>query len=103
VTWLDLRTCRKATLLIAIVLLATEKLGRYFPGRTFWTYVMMYAIARLIIEQFRGDPRGTVFGVMSTAQAMALVLLPISAAMLLSLRRESEPRRGIDHRPQLRW
>jgi phosphatidylglycerol:prolipoprotein diacylglycerol transferase len=81
-----------ATLLIAVLLLATEKLGRYFPGRTFWTYMMLYAIARLIIEQFRGDPRGTVFGLISTAQAMALVLIPMSAAMLLSLRRESEPR-----------
>lgn len=78
-----------ATLLIAVLLLSTEKLGRYFPGRTFWTYVMLYGVSRLIIEQFRGDPRGTVFGLMSTAQAMTLVLIPLSAAMLLSLRRET--------------
>ncbi|HEV8657856.1 MAG TPA: prolipoprotein diacylglyceryl transferase family protein [Thermoanaerobaculia bacterium] len=77
-----------ATLLIAVTLVVTEKLGRYFPGRTFWTYMLLYAIARPAIEPFRGDPRGTVFGLMSTAQGMALVLIPISAVMLLSLRKE---------------
>jgi prolipoprotein diacylglyceryltransferase len=72
-----------------VVLLATERLGRYFPGRTFWTYMMLYAIARLVIEQFRGDPHGTLFGLVSTAQAIALVLIPISIAMLLSLARST--------------
>jgi phosphatidylglycerol:prolipoprotein diacylglycerol transferase len=79
-----------AALLIAVVLLATEKLGRYFPGRTFWTYMILTATSRIVLEHFRGNPRGTVLGV-STAQAMMLVLIPISAAMLIALRTKSWP------------
>jgi phosphatidylglycerol:prolipoprotein diacylglycerol transferase len=81
-----------AAIVIAGVLLATEKLGRYFPGRTFWTYMILTATARLILEPFRGHPRGTVLGALSTAQAMMLVLIPISAAMLLALRTRVLPK-----------
>src|SRR5438045_62984 len=37
-----------AELLILIVLLTTEKKGRSFPGRTFWLYMLLYAISRFI-------------------------------------------------------
>jgi phosphatidylglycerol:prolipoprotein diacylglycerol transferase len=56
-----------AELLILLVLLATERRGRPFPGRTFWLYMILYAVSRYIIEFFRGDPRGVIFGV-STSQ-----------------------------------
>src|SRR5919109_7236 len=49
-----------AELLILIVLLTTERKGRPYPGRTFWFYMLMYAISRFIIEFFRDDPRGMV-------------------------------------------
>src|SRR5437660_324618 len=39
-----------AELLILIVLLTTEKKGRPFPGRTFWLYMLLYAISRFSIE-----------------------------------------------------
>ena len=39
-----------AELLILIVLLVTERKGRPFPGRTFWLYMLLYAISRFIIE-----------------------------------------------------
>src|SRR5919201_2930727 len=42
-----------AELLILIVLLATEKRGRPYPGRTFWLYMILYAISRYIIEFYR--------------------------------------------------
>ena len=48
-----------AELLILIVLLATERKGRPFPGRTFWLYMLLYAVSRFIIEFYRGDTRGT--------------------------------------------
>ena len=54
-----------AELLILGVLLATERRGRGFPGRTFWLYMFLYAVSRFVIEIYRGDPRGTVFGVLS--------------------------------------
>jgi len=75
-----------AELLILIVLLATERRGRRFAGRTFWLYMILYAISRYIIEFFRGDPRGVVFG-MSTSQFISLLLGPLAIAMLIWLRR----------------
>src|SRR5216110_46581 len=49
-----------AEFLILIFLLATEKAGRRFAGRTFWLYMLLYAISRYVIEYYRDDPRGTV-------------------------------------------
>ena len=59
-----------AELLILIALLTTEKRGRPFAGRTFWAYMLLYAISRYIIEFYRGDPRGSLFG-MSTSQVIS--------------------------------
>ena len=75
-----------AELLILVLLLATEKRGRHFPGRTFWAYMLLYAVSRYIIEIYRGDPRGEMFG-MSTSQFISLVLAPLSLAMLIWLSR----------------
>ena len=65
-----------AELLILGVLLAAERRGRGFPGRTFWAYMFLYAVSRFVIEFYRGDPRGTVFGVLSTSQFISVVLAP---------------------------
>ena len=75
-----------AELVILLFLLATERRGRYFPGRTFWSYMLLYAISRYIVEIYRGDPRGEIFG-MSTSQFISLVLAPLSIAMLVWLSR----------------
>lgn len=75
-----------AELLILIVLLTTEKKGRPFAGRTFWLYMLLYAISRYIIEIYRGDPRGTVF-MFSTSQFISVVLAPLAVAMLVWLSR----------------
>jgi phosphatidylglycerol:prolipoprotein diacylglycerol transferase len=80
-----------AELLILGVLLATERRGRTFPGRTFWAYLLLYAISRFVIEFYRGDPRGMVFG-LSTSQFVSLLIGPLSIAMLLWLgRRPTTP------------
>src|SRR5687767_7557929 len=76
-----------AELLILGVLLLTERRGRPFPGRTFWGYMFLYAVSRYIIENYRGDPRGTVFGIFSTSQFISVVLAPLSLAMLIWLSR----------------
>src|SRR5687768_7747870 len=55
-----------AGLLILAMLLGIERRGRPFAGRTFWLYMLLYAISRYIIEFYRGDPRGEMFG-MSTS------------------------------------
>ena len=76
-----------AALLILGLLLATERRGRPFPGRTFWSYMFLYAISRYIIEMYRGDPRGTVFDIFSTSQFISVVLAPLSLVMLVWLSR----------------
>src|SRR5712691_3657157 len=66
-----------AELLILIVLLVTERKGRPFPGRTFWLYMLLYAVSRFVIEFYRGDERGAV-GVFSTSQFISLLLAPLA-------------------------
>ena len=68
------------------VLLATERSGRRLAGRTFWLYMVLYAISRCIVEVFRGDPRGALLG-FSTSQFISLVLEPLAIAMLIWLSR----------------
>jgi phosphatidylglycerol:prolipoprotein diacylglycerol transferase len=79
-----------AELLILVVLLATERKGRPFPGRTFWLYILLYGIPRFIIEFFRGDDRGMILGV-STSQFVSLVAIPLAVAVLLRLRNRALP------------
>jgi phosphatidylglycerol---prolipoprotein diacylglyceryl transferase len=76
-----------AELLIMTVLLLTERRGRPFPGRTFWLYMLLYAISRYIVEIYRGDERGMILGV-STSQFVSILIVPLSIIMLLRLRRK---------------
>jgi phosphatidylglycerol:prolipoprotein diacylglycerol transferase len=80
-----------AELLILVLLLATERRGRPFPGRTFWAYMFLYAVSRYVIEMYRGDPRGVVLG-FSTSQFISLVLVPLSIGMLIYLSRTTPER-----------
>ena len=79
-----------AEALILILLLATEGRGRRFAGRTFWLYMLLYAMSRYIIEIFRGDPRGTVL-IFSTSQFVSVILIPLALAMLIYLGRRESP------------
>jgi phosphatidylglycerol:prolipoprotein diacylglycerol transferase len=76
-----------AALVILVLLLVTERRGRPFPGRTFWSYIFLYAVSRYAIEIYRGDPRGTVLGIWSTSQFISLLLVPLSVGMLFWLSR----------------
>lgn len=80
-----------AALLILGGLLLAERRGRGFAGRTFWTYLLLYPTARFIIEFYRGDPRGTVFDLVSTSQFVSLLLIPTSIVMLIVLGRSGTP------------
>jgi phosphatidylglycerol---prolipoprotein diacylglyceryl transferase len=79
-----------AELVILIVLMLTERKRQPFAGRTFWLYILLYAISRYIIEIFRGDERGTV-GIFSTSQFISIILAPLAVAMLVYLARRKEP------------
>src|SRR4051812_48844324 len=88
-----------AELLILGFLLALERKGRPYPGRTFWAYMLLYAISRFVIEFYRGDPRGMV-GAFSTSQFVSLLLVPLAAFMLLWLARGGGPQAAPLGRPR---
>jgi phosphatidylglycerol:prolipoprotein diacylglycerol transferase len=73
-----------AELLILVFLLATERKGHPFPGRTFWLYMLLYGVSRFVVEFFRGDERGMLMG-LSTSQVVSLVVVPLSLVMLMRL------------------
>ena len=91
-----------AELAIFGLLLLTERRGRPFAGRTFWGYLLLYGIARFITESYRGDPRGTVFDVLSTSQFLSILVVPLSLVMLIWLSRRGMPApdRATTHRPR---
>jgi phosphatidylglycerol:prolipoprotein diacylglycerol transferase len=80
-----------AELLIMIVLLATERKGRVFAGRTFWLYILLYGVSRFIVEIYRGDERGSVMG-LSTSQFISVVAVPLAIGTLLWLRHRAAAR-----------
>jgi phosphatidylglycerol:prolipoprotein diacylglycerol transferase len=97
-----------AELAILALLLAVERRGRPFAGRTFWFYTLLYGVSRFVIEYFRGDERGMLLG-LSTSQFISVVLVPLSVYMLLRLARRPQlavqpagatpPRPGRRHKP----
>jgi phosphatidylglycerol:prolipoprotein diacylglycerol transferase len=80
-----------AELLIMIVLLATERKGRVFAGRTFWLYILLYGVSRFVVEFFRGDERGSMMG-LSTSQFISVVAVPLAVGMLVWLRNAATTR-----------
>jgi phosphatidylglycerol:prolipoprotein diacylglycerol transferase len=78
-----------AEILIFLILLFLTKRKR-FDGQIFWTYVALYAVARFIIEFFRGDNRGFVFeGALSTSQFIGILMLGAAITSLAVLHRQA--------------
>ena len=78
-----------AELLILVFLLGHGRRRCCPEGRTFWSYMILYGISRFVIEFFRGDDRGVVFGTISTSQFISLVLVPAAVGMLIYLSRRT--------------
>ena len=88
-----------AELTVLGILLVGERRWRLFPGRTFWTYLLLYPTARFMIEFYRGDPRGMVFGTLPTSQFLSALIVPLSIVMLIVLSRRGAPD-GVSARSQ---
>lgn len=59
-----------------------------FDGQLIWLYTLLYAVARFIVELFRGDPRGSAFdNLLSTSQIIGIVMAVVAMVMLLTLGR----------------
>lgn len=57
-----------------------------FDGQVIWMYVLMYSIARFIIEFFRGDPaRAFIYNGFSVAQGISVILFLTSVISILLL------------------
>jgi len=76
-----------AEAVILCLLLALERRGRDFAGRTFWTYMLLYGVSRFAIEFYRGDSRGMVFDAISTSQFVSMIVIPVALVMLMRLGR----------------
>lgn len=74
-----------AELVILVVLLATERRGRPYAGRTFWLYMLLYGVSRFVVEMYRGDERGSIAG-LSTSQFVSVIAVPTALLMLWRLR-----------------
>ncbi|MDL1979221.1 MAG: prolipoprotein diacylglyceryl transferase [Deltaproteobacteria bacterium] len=75
--------------LIFVVLFQLRK-RKKFEGELFWLYVLLYSISRSVIEVFRGDPRGFMFGgVLSVSQMIGIVMACAALFMLYRLNTSS--------------
>jgi len=80
-------------LLLFALLVRVERRKR-FDGEVILAYTLLYAIARFILEFFRGDAdRGFVFGgLLSTSQFIAAILAPAALALWFRRRQEQNHR-----------
>jgi phosphatidylglycerol---prolipoprotein diacylglyceryl transferase len=77
-----------AALLILVLLLLIHR-RRRFEGQVILAYMMLYSVARFIIEYWRDDPRGEIFA-LSTSQFIAVTLfVGALAAFIYRLRKPS--------------
>ncbi|MBM4306741.1 MAG: prolipoprotein diacylglyceryl transferase, partial [Deltaproteobacteria bacterium] len=60
-----------------------------FEGQVFWLFLLLYSVIRFLIEFWRDDPRGFLFGeIFSTSQGIGIFLAIASLFMLFYLKRE---------------
>jgi phosphatidylglycerol---prolipoprotein diacylglyceryl transferase len=74
-----------ALLFVSLIQLLRRK---RFHGEVILAYTLLYAIARFVLEFFRGDAdRGFVLGWLSTSQFIAAILGPVAIVLLMANRR----------------
>lgn len=76
-----------ANLLIFVFLMWLRK-RRAFEGQVIFAYLIIYSVVRFIIEFWRDDPRGEVFG-LSTSQFISVIFFVIGTALSIYYWRRS--------------
>jgi phosphatidylglycerol---prolipoprotein diacylglyceryl transferase len=79
-----------AATLVIFVILMWLSYRRKFEGQIVLAYALLYAVARFIIEFWRDDPRGSLFG-LSTSQLIALVLFIGALVLMIQRTRSAKP------------
>ncbi len=73
--------------LVIFIFLMLLRRRKSFNGQIFWSYVLLYSVARFIIEFFRGDrARGFIYNDFSIAQSISSVLFLAAIIFIVSLR-----------------
>ena len=81
-----------------IILVSFRRFKRA-DGQVVFLYVLLYALGRLIIENFRGDERGLlVAGYLTLTQTIAIVLIPVALGMIMYLGRSKRSSQSSAHR-----
>jgi phosphatidylglycerol:prolipoprotein diacylglycerol transferase len=79
-----------ALVLLAIPFLLVLRKHKSFDGEVVLVYILYYAVVRFFLEFLRGDPRGYHFNdLLSTSQLISLLIIPITALLLVRLRRQA--------------
>jgi phosphatidylglycerol:prolipoprotein diacylglycerol transferase len=87
-----------AAVLMFIILVSFRRFKRA-EGQVVFLYVLLYALGRLIIENFRGDERGLlVAGYLTLTQTIAIVLIPVALGMIMYLGRSKRSSQSSAHR-----
>ena len=78
---------------VLFVVLLRLRRRKHLDGEVILSYTLLYAVARFILEFFRGDAdRGFPFGgLLSTSQLIAVLLAPLAIALWVA-RRQRTPR-----------
>ena len=85
-----------ASLQAMVMFIILVRCGRFkrADGQIVFLYILLYALGRLITENFRGDERGMlVGGYLTLTQTIALVLIPVAIGMIIYLGRRNTPSR----------
>jgi len=77
-----------ALLIFGLLLIVARH--KRFNGQVFWTYAAVYAVTRSLIEFFRGDYRGALFGgTVSTSQFVSMLFFIVAVTAYATLRKRS--------------
>jgi len=82
-----------AELLICGLLLLLYFRARRFAGQVFLTYVLVYGVARFLLEELRADPRGEPFWGLSSTQALLIPTAVVAVVAWLVLWRRAQAER----------
>jgi len=71
-----------AVFLIMLVLVYMENIPQY-SSYLFLIYMLLYSLSRIILDNFRGDARGTIYDLITVSQGIAIIVLVLSFLLFL--------------------
>lgn len=80
-----------ACALIFLFLYFVVRRRQRFLGEIFWVSMLLYGVARFLVEFVRDDDRGVFFGWISTSQIIAIPMIVLSTIALIVLPRKLPP------------